>query len=146
MVVATRGLSHINLNVADVNRSIAFYGGLFGMKVIHRYEGAMGPHPWGIQVVLSTPGADDLLALTHAPGLPIGPAGVNHLGFTLVSDDDLDAAAAEAERLGGKLIRGGAEEVDGILEKFAYVSDPDGYAIELNCQRFLLSRKLRGSQ
>src|SRR5213080_3746197 len=103
MMISTRGLSHVNLNVTDVDRSIAFYGGLFGMEVIHRYEGVMGPHPWGIQVVLSTPGADDLLALSQVAGVPIGPAGVNHIGFTLVGDDDIDTAVTEAERLGGKL-------------------------------------------
>jgi catechol 2,3-dioxygenase-like lactoylglutathione lyase family enzyme len=140
-MIPTRGLSHINLNVADIERSINFYHAVFGLEVLHRHEGPMGPHPWGRQVVLSTPGASDLIALSNVPGEPIGPAGVNHFGFNLVSDGDLDRAIEETLRAGGSLIKRGAAEVDGIVERFAYVSDPDGYVIELNAQRVLLGRR-----
>jgi len=53
-MIRTRGLSHINLNVAEVARSIRFDRELFGMEVIHDYEGAMGPYRHGRQVVLSS--------------------------------------------------------------------------------------------
>ena len=142
-MVRTHGLSHINLNVADAERSIRFYRELFGMEAIHDYEGPIGPHPRGRQVVLSTPGAEDLIAITQIPGEPVGPAGMSHFGFTLMSNDDVEAATAEAERLGGAVKRRGSAEVDGIVERFAYVADPDGYVIELNAQRVLLARKRR---
>jgi predicted enzyme related to lactoylglutathione lyase len=58
-----------------------------------------------------------------------------------VNDDDLDHAIADAERLGGRLVRRGAEEVDSIVERFAYIEDPDSYIFELNAQRVLLARK-----
>ena len=82
-----------------------------------------------------------MIAITHIPGEPVGPAGVGHFGFTLVSDDDVDRAAEEAERLGGVAKRRGSAEVNGIVERFAYVADPDGYIIELNAQRVLLAMK-----
>ena len=140
-MIPTRGLSHINLNVSDVARSMRFYRELFGMELVHDYEGPIGPHPHGRQAVLSTPGAEDLIALTYIPGNEIGPAGMNHFGFTLMSNDDVERAAAEAERLGGVVKRRGSAEVDGIAERFAYVADPDGYVIELNAQRVLIGRK-----
>jgi len=140
-MVRTRGLSHINLNVSDIERSKRFYSEVFGLEVLHDYEGRMGKHPWGRQLVLSTPGAQDLIALSQVPGEPIGPGGVNHFGFTLLTDDDLDDAIAAIERAGGRLRRRAQDEVDSIVERYAYVEDPDGYVIELNPQRVLLSRK-----
>ena len=147
-MIRTRGLSHLNLNVADVARAMRFYRELFGMEVIHDYEGPIGRHPQGRQVVLSTPGAEDLIALTHIPGEPVGPAGVNHFGFTLMSTDDVDRAVEEAIAAGGTLKRRVEAEVDGTLERFAYVTDPDGYSIELNAHRVLLGmkRKVRSSR
>jgi catechol 2,3-dioxygenase-like lactoylglutathione lyase family enzyme len=140
-MIRTRGLAHLNLNVRDIERSTRFYCELFELELLHQYEGPMGKHPWGRQIALSTPGADDVLALSQVPGEPIGPAGCNHFGFTLVRDEDLDQAIADAERLGGRLVRRGAEEVDSIVERFAYIEDPDGYIFELNAQRVLLARK-----
>ncbi len=139
-MIPTRGLSHINLNVADIERSMRFYREVFGLEIVHTFEGPMGSHPWGRQVMLTTPGARDLIALSHVPGEPVGPAGINHFGFNLLSDEDLDRGIEEVEKAGGKLIRRGSAEVDGIVERFAYVIDPDGYVIELNAQRILLSR------
>ena len=55
-------------------------------------------------------------------------AGVAHFGFCLADSTELDAAIAEVEAAGGKLIRRG-EHSPG--ESFAYVEDPDGYVIEL---------------
>ena len=140
-MIRTRGLSHINLNVGDIERSVRFCQEVFGLEVLHDYDGPMGPHPSGRQVVLSTPGASDLIAITHVEGDPVGPAGVNHFGFTLIDDGDLDEAIAAAEEAGGTLVRRGSAEIDGIVERFAYVSDPDGYVVELNAQRVLLGRK-----
>jgi catechol 2,3-dioxygenase-like lactoylglutathione lyase family enzyme len=53
---------------------------------------------------------------------------VAHFGFRLTNTADLDAAIAEVEAAGGRLIRRG-EHSPGV--PFAYVEDPDGYLIEL---------------
>jgi catechol 2,3-dioxygenase-like lactoylglutathione lyase family enzyme len=142
-MIRTRGLSHINLNVSDIERSVRFYRELFGLEVLMEYEGPMGEHSWGRQVALSTPGANDVIALSQVPGVPIGPAGMNHFGLNLVSDDDVAAAVAEVVHAGGKLVSEYTHETDGIVEHNAYVADPDGYVLELNAQRFLLARKRR---
>jgi len=46
----------------------------------------------------------------------------------LADPSDVDAAIAEIEAAGGRLIRRG-EHAPGV--PFAYVADPDGYVIEL---------------
>ncbi len=54
--------------------------------------------------------------------------GVDHFGFRLTEASDLDAAVTEVEAAGGRLIKRG-EHAPGV--PFAYISDPDGYVIEL---------------
>ncbi len=122
-MIRTQGLTHIHLVVRDLQRSLRFYEGVFGMK--ERFRD--GPK----MVFLNTPGSEDLITLNEDPA-EVQLAGVNggvaHFGFRLASSADLDAAIAEVEAAGGKLIRRG-EHAPGV--PFAYVEDPDGYIIEL---------------
>ena len=62
-------------------------------------------------------------------GRPGDSGGIAHFGFRLKRCGDMDAAVQEIVALGGQLIRRG-EHSPG--ELFAYVSDPDGYTIELD--------------
>lgn len=122
-MVKTQGLTHIHLVVRDLERSLRFYGDVFGME--ERFRD--GPH----MVFLNTPGSNDLITLNqnrqevHLAG---SSGGVGHFGFRLASPADLDAAIIEVERAGGKLLSRGKH---GSGAPFAYVADPDGYVIEL---------------
>lgn len=102
IMIRTIGLAHINLNVSDIERSVRFYRDLFGLEVLMDYEGPMGEHPRGRQVALSTPGANDVLALSAIPGVAISAGGMSHFGFTLVSNDDIDDAVLQVLAAGGK--------------------------------------------
>jgi catechol 2,3-dioxygenase-like lactoylglutathione lyase family enzyme len=122
-MVRTRGLYHLHLIVRDLERSLRFYQGVFGMEEQFR----AGPK----MVFLNTPGSEDLITLNEdaAEAEKAGVnGGVGHFGFKLADGSDLDAAIAEAEAAGGKLISRG-EHAPGV--SFAYVEDPDGYVIEL---------------
>jgi len=122
-VIETQGLTHIHLVVRDLERSLRFYQGVFGME--ERFRD--GPK----MVFLNTPGSRDLLTLNQDPAeaqLAGVNGGVAHFGFRLTDSAALDAAIGEVEAAGGKLIRRG-EHAPGI--PFAYVADPDGYVIEL---------------
>jgi catechol 2,3-dioxygenase-like lactoylglutathione lyase family enzyme len=82
-------------------------------------------------VFLSTPGSGDLITLNGDPAEATSagsPGGVSHFGFRLAAPAELDAAIGEVERAGGKLVDRG-EHAPGV--RYAYVSDPDGYVIEL---------------
>jgi catechol 2,3-dioxygenase-like lactoylglutathione lyase family enzyme len=54
--------------------------------------------------------------------------GIAHFGFALQDPADLDAAVEAVQAAGGKLLRRG-EHAPG--QRFAYITDPDGYVIEL---------------
>jgi catechol 2,3-dioxygenase-like lactoylglutathione lyase family enzyme len=82
-------------------------------------------------VFLNTPGSQDLITLNEDPAeaqLAGVNGGVAHFGFRLKDAAALEAAIAEVEAAGGRLIRRG-EHGPGVA--FAYVTDPDGYLIEL---------------
>ena len=122
-MIRTQGLTHIHLVVRDLERSLRFYKGVFGMDERFRE----GPH----MVFLSTPGSEDLITLNQDPNelqLAGVKGGVDHFGFRLTSPSDFDAAVRAVEEAGGKLINRG-EHAPGV--PFAYVADPDGYVIEL---------------
>lgn len=122
-MIRTQGLTHIHLVVRDLERSLRFYKGVFGME--ERFRD--GPQ----MVFLNTPGSQDLITLNEDPAearLAGVNGGVVHFGFRLAKSADLDAAIADVEAAGGKLIRRG-EHGPGVA--FAYIEDPDGYVIEL---------------
>ena len=118
-MVRTYGLTHINLAVRDAERSLRFYGQVFGVEEYGRGGGL---------VHAKTPGCHDVITFEDgAPGAGES-RGIAHFGFRLVSPDDIDAAVAEVERAGGQLLRRG-EFRPGF--PFAYVADPDGYEVEI---------------
>ncbi len=82
-MIKTQGLTHIQLAVADLKRSIEFYTHIFGMEV--RFWA--GPS----MVFLNTPGSADTITLRQADeGEPVGPAGgIAHFGFRLQNKEDL---------------------------------------------------------
>jgi catechol 2,3-dioxygenase-like lactoylglutathione lyase family enzyme len=122
-LIKTRGLYHLHLVVADLDRSLRFYQSAFGMKELFRD----GPH----MVFLQTPGGSDLITLNGDPALKphAGPGGgIEHFGFGLAPGQTLEAAIDEVEKAGGKLIR---RNGPGEGREYAYLADPDGYTIEL---------------
>ncbi len=55
-------------------------------------------------------------------------AGITHFEFRVTDPSDIDTVVREVEQAGGKVIRRG-EFSPGF--PYAYVSDPDGYVIEI---------------
>jgi catechol 2,3-dioxygenase-like lactoylglutathione lyase family enzyme len=122
--VATRGIRHVHLLVSDHDRSVAFYEHVFGMKVGFRD---------GNILFLSSPERADDLALHLAVGdeerARVGQqGGCEHFGITVQDRTRLDEAIALVLEAGGALVDKG-EHAPGV--PYAYVSDPDGYVIEI---------------
>lgn len=118
-MIRSHGLNHIQLNVRNLARSVAFYQKAFGLKVKFRIGRSM--------VFLQSPGAGDLITLNKRSGKErVGNGGVAHFGFAM--DAPIEKSITQVTRAGGKLI-GRGEHAPGA--EYAYISDPDGYVIEL---------------
>ena len=118
-MIKTHGLSHLNLAVADPERSLRFYEAVFGVREYYRDE---------TTIQVQGPGPSDVLAFEKNPAEAGATGGLSHFGFRLVDPADIDRAVEQVERAGGKLLRRG-EFSPGF--PFAYVADPDGYEIEI---------------
>lgn len=122
MAIETGGIRHIHLLVADLDRSIRFYGEAFGMREKFRDGDDL--------IFLNTPGTNDSLALhlVSADERVGQSGGYEHFGITVANRDKLDEAISAVESAGGALVEKG-EHAPGV--PYAYVRDPDGYVIEL---------------
>lgn len=124
--MASIGIRHVHLLVAEHDRAIAFYRDVFGMEERFR-DGPI--------VFLGTPDRGDSLALhlatTDAERERVGQqGGWEHFGIHLAdrTASGIDAAVARVQEAGGRLLDRG-EHAPGV--HYAYVADPDGYAIEI---------------
>jgi catechol 2,3-dioxygenase-like lactoylglutathione lyase family enzyme len=123
------GLKHVHLKVTDIARSKSFYTNGFGMTVTASQFG-------GKLIALTTPGAGDTLTLSE--GVPHGmldftgdspagqSAGIDHIGFVLKDDSDLDQAIELLVSLGATLLCTLRPE-----KNTAFLRDPDGYVIQI---------------
>lgn len=117
-MIETHGLTHINLEVSDPERSLRFYGTLFGVKEYFRDENS-------IQVL--GPGEHDVLAFVKSGAAGV-VGGISHFGFRLKRAEDIGAAIAAAKSAGATIKRTG-EFAPGF--PYMYIEDPDGYEIEV---------------
>ena len=125
-MVRSRGLTHIQLAVSDLKRSIDFYRGVLGLE--HRWAGGEKA------AFLGTPGADDIVTLVQTDALDKAgkSGGVAHFGFHVEDAPDLERALEAAVSLGGRLVKRGVRKTEHCpAEPWAFVADPDGYVVEI---------------
>ena len=120
-------LLHTMLRVGDLDRSLAFYTEVLGMKLLRRHD-----YPEG-KFTLAFVGYQDekdgaVLELTHNWGVESYERG-NAYGHVAVEVDDAYAACARAKALGGNVTREAGPMKHGTTV-IAFVDDPDGYKIE----------------
>ncbi len=119
------GLSHIQLTVADLERSFRFYQAMFGMQELFR----VGAHV----VMIQTPGSHEVVTLNANPAHADQRGqmgGVAHFGFRLREPADMAALLEAAARAGGTPIEHGTRGADK-EETWAFMTDPDGYEVEV---------------
>ena len=139
------GLLHLNLNVADIIRSEHFYQQVFGYVRITDTSGEVERQGAGVflkQIIMGMPGSNDLLALSELEGDPVGSHGMSHFGI-IVEDEEVEILTKKVESCGGNILKQGLREENGVKEPFAYVRDPDGYAIEIASQQIVYSMDFR---
>jgi lactoylglutathione lyase len=118
---------HTMLRVGDLERSLAFYTQVLGMKLLRRKD-----YPDG-KFTLAFVGYGDeqstaVLELTHNWDTKSYDLG-NGFGHVAVEVDDAFQACEDVKKLGGKVTRPAGPMKHGTTV-IAFVEDPDGYKIE----------------
>jgi catechol 2,3-dioxygenase-like lactoylglutathione lyase family enzyme len=117
--VATYGLTHIALAVADVDRAFEFYASVFGMLAVYRDENFLQAQ---------TPGTRDVLVFERSERRAAAKAGIAHFGFRLIEPGAIHHAAALVAKAGGTVVEQG-EFVPG--EPYLFARDRDGHLLEI---------------
>ncbi len=121
-------LLHTMIRVGDLDKSIGFYTGVLGMKLLRRKD-----YPDG-KFTLAFVGYGDesdtaVIELTHNWDTGSYDLG-NGFGHLAVSVPDAYKACAEVKAGGGRVTREAGPMKHGTTV-IAFVEDPDGYKIEL---------------
>jgi len=121
-------LLHTMLRVVDLEKSLAFYTGVLGMKLLRRTD-----YPDG-KFTLAFVGFNDeasgaVIELTHNWGVEKYELG-NSFGHIAIEVEDAYAACEKIKQRGGKVVREAGAMKHGSTV-IAFVEDPDGYKIEL---------------
>jgi catechol 2,3-dioxygenase-like lactoylglutathione lyase family enzyme len=141
----TRGISHVGVTVADLERAVHFYTDGLGLEVAARQTSAAGYLALtgyeGLEIAtafVESPGDGVRIELqeyrrvgdhgSREPGT--APVGSSHICFRV---DDVVGTLARAEAAGGRRVTDPVQIDSGINDGGAavYLRDPDGYTIEL---------------
>ena len=122
-------LLHTMLRIGDLQRSLDFYTGVLGMKLVRREEFEEG------RFTLAFVGYGDerdhsVIELTHnwdTDRYQLGDA----YGHIALAVDDMHAAVARATERGARVVRAPGPLKGKPRELIAFLEDPDGYRIEL---------------
>jgi lactoylglutathione lyase len=119
---------HTMLRVGDMDRSVRFYTGLLGMKVLRKTD---RPEQKYTLAFLGYDSEDNaaVLELTYNYGVDNYELG-SAFGHIAIEMPDIRAACERVRTGGGKVTREPGP-VKGGTTVIAFVEDPDGYKIEL---------------
>ena len=116
------------LRVGDLERSIAFYTEVLGMKLLRRQDYPDGRFTLAF-VGFAPESEQAVLELTHNWDTPRYELG-DGFGHVAIAVPDACAACAEIKRRGGTVTREAGPMKHGTTV-IAFAQDPDGYKIEL---------------
>lgn len=126
------GFEHIGVVVSDMTRSLDFYCGLLGLRLVLRKPTGNGQGEMafieadGGQLELVAPGN---VVATPARRIGQDEAGIRHVTFAY---DDISTMIDRLEQAGvGILERPRRAYASEVLDKVAFVLDPDGIVVEL---------------
>jgi len=119
---------HTMIRVGNLDRSLAFYTEILGMRLLRRQDYPEGRFTLAF-VGYSEESEGAVIELTHnwdTPSYEIG----NGFGHVALAVEDAYAACALIKSKGGKVTREAGPMKHGTTV-IAFVEDPDGYKIEL---------------
>ncbi|HLW69266.1 MAG TPA: VOC family protein [Candidatus Binataceae bacterium] len=118
-MISHRGLRHLALRVADVERAREFYARVFGMRLVWQ--------PDADNVYMSS-GCDNLALHRGARGDPAAQT-LDHLGFIAASVAEVEAGFAWAVTHGLDIVKPLAHHRDGSVS--FYLRDLDGNVVQV---------------
>lgn len=121
-------LLHTMLRVGDLERSLAFYTGVLGMKLLRRHEYPDGRFTLAF-VGFGPESEQAAIELTHNWDTASYDLGKG-FGHVAVEVPDAYRACEEVKARGGKVVREAGPMKHGTTV-IAFLEDPDGYRIEL---------------
>jgi lactoylglutathione lyase len=121
-------LLHTMLRVVDLEKSLAFYTGVLGMKLLRRTDYPSGKFTLAF-VGFNDEASGAVIELTHNWGVEKYELG-NAYGHIAIEVDDAYVACEKIKQRGGKVVREAGAMKHGSTV-IAFVEDPDGYKIEL---------------
>jgi len=118
---------HTMLRVGDLDKSIAFYSDVLGMKLLRRSDYPEGKFTLAF-VGYQDEAAGAVLELTYNWGVSSYEMG-NAYGHIAIEVEDAYKACELVKQRGGKVIREAGPMQHGTTI-LAFIEDPDGYPIE----------------
>ena len=122
------GFEHVGTTAADLDRSIAFYCGLLGLRLVLRKR-------QGTTALAFLDAGGGMLEIAERPGaaaandVPTGVAGLRHLTFAF---DDVDALVTRLAAAGVEIIEQPRDAHNTeLIRRVAFCRDPDGIQVEL---------------
>lgn len=122
-------LLHTMIRVGDLDRSIAFYTDIMGMKLLRKSENAEYQYTLAFVGFGEETTGQAVIELTYNWGVDSYDLG-NGFGHLAIGEEDIYARCDAITAAGGKVTRAPGPVAGGTTE-IAFVEDPDGYKIEL---------------
>jgi lactoylglutathione lyase len=119
---------HTMLRVGNLERSIGFYTGVLGMRLLRQHDYPDGKFTLAF-VGYGPESEQAAIELTYNYGIDRYDQG-SGFGHLALEVNDAAAACAEIRQRGGKVVREAGPMKHGTTI-IAFVEDPDGYRIEL---------------
>ena len=121
-------LLHTMLRVVDLEKSIAFYTDVLGMKLLRRNDYPEGKFTLAF-VCYGDEASGAVIEFTHNWGATSYDLG-NAYGHIALEVDNAYEACEKIKQLGGKVVREACPMQHGSTI-LAFIEDPDGYKVEL---------------
>lgn len=122
-------LLHTMIRVGNLERSIAFYTEVLGMKLLRQSENTEYEYTLAFVGYGEESSGQAVIELTYNWGTDSYDHG-NAFGHLAIGAEDIYSRCDAIEQAGGKVTRAPGPVAGGTTE-IAFVEDPDGYKIEL---------------
>lgn len=127
--MTVKAFAHVGMTVSSIDRSIAFYVELLGLKLVDRRPGTQGDEvcfvdAGGCMLELIGPSTGAL----SAEDVAAGRAGLLHLTFHV---DDVDETVKAVKAAGAEIVEGPRDAYNRrMARRVAFCRDPDGILVE----------------